>query len=437
MVTGQHGNIIRIISSNEGSIPIYFCQNKEIIHFNWDFKEITSTRQSLILDFEYLIKSTFEPTYTNRTAFQGISMLTAGASCTFSDETCNYKFPNTGKPSYQNIQNIECDEAAHIFLNLLKKKINLQLSDPNQIAIELSGGLDSSTVAIASALTHPSSKINTYGVIVSDPLLSESQQNRRNEVIKHIESDDYEIKIMDHLPSLYSPAQDRYYLNSEAYGDAFDSIWSQAAKNGHHTLFNGCGGDELFPQFLDEDFSTDRLRSVSDDSWSLYNQILMSRLTPKVQDILGSYLPLCSPKTNVDTGLMLAMARRAPLLLRFNLIPMYPLRDNKIIEFCNTLPLNLRLNKTLLTNLISNTTHSRLFSNYPKETFMHADETALLAQKKLLLNTCNKFKIIEIGLIDKKNLVRDLESINIKTPRYIFDYLLNILSIERFLKAYL
>ncbi|MNL26851.1 hypothetical protein D3C87_1484060 [compost metagenome] len=131
------------------------------------------------------------------------------------------------------------------------------------------------------------------------------------------------------------------------------------------------------------------------------------------------------------------MARRAPLLLSFNLIPVYPLRDNEIINFCSALPVNLRLNKTLLTHSLNKKTQSSVFTNYPKETFMHADEISLLKQKNALISKCKNFKIVDIDLINKKTLIQDLEQLNTKTPRHIFDYLLNILAIERFLRAYL
>ncbi|MBZ9784266.1 asparagine synthase C-terminal domain-containing protein [Pseudomonas sp. REP124] len=436
MVTGEHGNVVRIISGNEGSVPIYFCTNNEKIYFSWDFKKIASTRQSVTIDIEYVVKSTFEPIYTNRTAFQGIYMLTAGTSCTFSDSSCDYKFP-LESTELRTINSIDPDDAIYEFTNLIKNKMRSQLLNPHKMAIELSGGLDSSTVAIAIAHTFPSSTINTYGIVISDPSLIESQCIRREEVIRHIGARDHIIKIMDHLPSLSSSAEDKYYLNSEADGEAFDSIWAQAAKDGHHLVINGCGGDELFPQFLDEDFTTDRMRSMNDHEWHSYNKILMNRLSPKAQDILSSSLLPCAPRTSAETCLMLAMIRRAPLLLGLNLIPLYPFRDRKIIEFCRNLPTSMRVNKSLLSNFISKTMTKDTFKNYPKENFMHADKLALLRQKETLIALHTKFRIIEIGLIDQKTLMLDLERLNTNTPSHILDYLSNLLSIERFLKAYL
>ncbi|VVP65059.1 hypothetical protein PS918_00025 [Pseudomonas fluorescens] len=437
LVFGNNGNALRIIASNEGSIPIYFCQNSNTIYFNWDFKEITTKRRSLILDYEYLIKSTFEPTYSNRTAFQGISMLTAGSTCTFSRESCEYKYPAPELSLSREMEQIDTDEATDLFCSLLRNKTDFQLGQTNKIALELSGGLDSSTVAVTCALSCLSPKLNTYGILVSDPSLVKSQLKRRCTIINHIDASDYTVKIEDHLPILSSPASDKYYLNSEAYGAAFESIWHRAAADEQHIILNGCGGDELFPQFLEEDFSADRLRSIDDHSWKLYNQLLINRLTPKTQDILGSHLLPCAPQKIVDTGMLLAMARRAPLLLSHNLLPLYPFRDNNIIRFCSTLPSNLRVNKTLLSNFLKKNTQSSVFTNYPKETFMHADKIALLTQKTSILKNYNTFKIIEIGLIEKNIFKRDIEQLSVKTPRYVLDYLLNILAIERFLKAYL
>ncbi|MOA51938.1 hypothetical protein D3C78_1751520 [compost metagenome] len=68
---------------------------------------------------------------------------------------------------------------------------------------------------------------------------------------------------------------------------------------------------------------------------------------------------------------------------------------------------------------------------------MHADEISLLKQKKALISKCKNFKVVDIDLINKKTLIQDLEQLNTKTPRHIFDYLLNILAIELFLGAYL
>lgn len=68
---------------------------------------------------------------------------------------------------------------------------------------------------------------------------------------------------------------------------------------------------------------------------------------------------------------------------------------------------------------------------------MHADEMSLLQDKEALLKNHKRLKIVEIGLVDPASLRRDLEHLNKDTPRFVFDYLLNILSIERFLEAYL
>lgn len=128
-----------------------------------------------------------------------------------------------------------------------------------------------------------------------------------------------------------------------------------------------------------------------------------------------------------------AMASRESLCIA----PLYPLRDSKIINFCSQLPIQHRINKTLFEHLLSARLKNNSFSNYPKETFMHADETSLLRQKASYILKCDNFKVVDIGLIDSKTLKQDLELINRQTPRYIFDYLLNILAIERFLEAYL
>lgn len=437
LVNGNGGSALRVIATQEGSTPIYFSFDKAIINLSWDFKEIALSKKALTLDFEYLVKSTFEPTYTNRTAFQGVSMLTAGSSIIFSDTGCEYKYPSSSPSPETLFTDISLNEAKEEFVALLREKICRQIAGSKKIAIELSGGLDSSTVAMVAADSLSNATISTYGIIISDPLLVNSQKNRRNQIIDFTNSHDYHIQIEDHLPSLASSAYEKYYLNSEGYADAFEHIWHRAAKEEHRSILNGCGGDELFPQFANEDFSLDRLRSIDDETWQSYNTLLTDRLSARAQDVLGSHFLSCAPIATADAGVMLAMARRAPLLLTLNLIPVYPLRDSKIVNFCGQLPIQFRLNKTLLESLLCARLKNNSFSNYPKETFMHADETSLLQQKTSYLTKCENFKVVDIGLIDLKILKQDLERINTHTPRYVFDYLLNILAIERFLEAYL
>lgn len=436
LVHGNGGSALRVISTREGSIPLYFSCDSTIMNMSWDFKEIALKKKSLILDFEYLVKSTFEPTYTNRTAFQGVTMITAGSSVTLSDTGCKYNYAIAASEARQ-YHDINSNEAKEQLNYLLTKKISNQLSGTPKLAIELSGGLDSSTVAIAARQCFCKAEISTYGIIVSDPLLANSQIRRRNNVSNFINSHDYRIDITEYLPSYTSPANERYYLNSEAYADAFEHIWSQAAMTGHSALLNGCGGDELFPQFADEDFSLDRLRTITDKAWQSFNALLTDRLSASGREVLESQFLSCAPATEADTGTMLAMARRAPLLLHLNLVPLYPLRDSNIIDFCGRLPFELRLNKKLFEDSLRSTLKRSCFSDYPKETFMHADEMSLLQDKDTLLRTYRKLKIVEIGLIDPSPLRRDLEHLNKNSPRFVYDYLLNILSIERFLEAYL
>jgi asparagine synthase (glutamine-hydrolysing) len=436
LVNGDGGSALRVISTREGSIPLYFSCDSAVINMSWDFREIALLKKSLILDFEYLVKSSFEPIYTNRTAFQGVCMITAGSSITLSDTDCKYNYPIATSETVQH-RNTNTFDAKEELNYLLTNKISNQLCESPKLAIELSGGLDSSTVAIAARQSFCKTEISTYGIIVSDPLLADSQVNRRNCVSEFIRSQDYSIKITEYLPSYTSSANERYYLNSEAYADAFEHIWNQAALAGHNTLLNGCGGDELFPQFADEDFSLDRLRSITDKAWQSFNTLLSDRLSASGREVLESQFLSCAPTTDADTGTMLAMVRRAPLLLHLNLVPLYPLRDSKIIDFCGRLPFQLRLNKKLLEDSLRSTLKSNCFSNYPKETLMHADEMSLLQDKEALLKNHKRLKIVEIGLVDPASLRRDLEHLNKDTPRFVFDYLLNILSIEKFLEAYL
>lgn len=435
MVVGEYGSIVRLLAGACGSLPVYFSMNGSTIDINWSFERLVRERTCPILDLEYLVKSTFQPLYTHRTAFSGISMLTAGSSVVLTGGGVRYAYPASVDRTTSITGSITPDDAVAEFKRLLQASIQQDVGDYRSIGLELSGGLDSSAVALGVS-SSSCSAIYSYGILISDPVSRNSQYQRRRAVIRSVHADDYFIDIRKFIPSLYSSAYEKYYLNAEAYGDAFESIWQRARKDGHSILLNGCGGDELFPQYAHEDFTSDKLRSIDVQKFTDYEKLLTQRLSVQSQEILRSAFLSVAPEQHADACTYLTMARRAPLLLKNNLIPIYPLRNESIIKFCAQLPLSLKLNKKVLELYLAKGLVTSRFTNYRKETFMHTDQVSLLRHRELYVKNCHAFKVVELGIVDLKVIKRDIEGLTLSTPRWVYDYLLNLLSIERFLRAY-
>ncbi|WP_242124742.1 asparagine synthase-related protein [Sphingobium sp. Sx8-8] len=190
------------------------------------------------------------------------------------------------------------------FVRLLGEVMNLHLKRACNPILELSGGLDSSVVAIAASTTRH--RMHSYAVVHAPPL-GVQQANRRNEIISLLGLDDHTGSSYDVGPfsslltakeCTVTPCDDMYRLPCVR---AFD----RHPGGPFDVIFTGVGGDEL----------------VKDNSF-----LRMDWEVPG----------------NIASSAIVTVAGRSDMFLRRGCWPVSPMANQRVVDFCRALPIKLK-----------------------------------------------------------------------------------------------
>ena len=135
--------------------------------------------------------------------------------------------------------------------------------DSNQVAVDLSGGLDSTAVA-ATAASIASGRVRSYGMIMpGQPGVW--QTHRRNAVVRRFRLHDRNFQCVDQPP--FNPRSRRIRDDAtvpwgEFYDEAVGVLLDLARKDGASLIFTGMGGDELC-SFQPGEIANDRPAAAS------------------------------------------------------------------------------------------------------------------------------------------------------------------------------
>jgi asparagine synthase (glutamine-hydrolysing) len=182
----------------------------------------------------------------NETFFDGIRVLPAG-SWAIVDE----RFP-AGTRAFWEVprqrlreSEISVDEAAQQVRDALDDAVRIRLRADVPLALELSGGMDSSTV-LALAAHHHRDRITTYTVKYPDPLWDEEPYARA--VAKRYNAD-YRVLDPD-LNAFWRQVVAFTRLQEEPYHSpnmqVSQAIWSSMRVDGTKVVLTGAAGDEVF-----------------------------------------------------------------------------------------------------------------------------------------------------------------------------------------------
>lgn len=136
-------------------------------------------------------------------------------------------------------------EAARTLRTLLEDAVKIRLRADVPVSVELSGGMDSSTLVALAAQLHPG-KIDTYTVRFPDKKWNEEPFARS--VAQHYNTN-YRV-LESPTANFWSQARLFTYLQEEPYHSpnlqTNQVIWSQMRSMGTKVSLNGAGGDENF-----------------------------------------------------------------------------------------------------------------------------------------------------------------------------------------------
>lgn len=393
----EYGFNLRLLSNGNGVAPVYFYQSGDFLKLDWDSHRLAQTVRHKPLDFQFLCRSIVDPVYTYRTPFLNIQSLPPRTELLWDGSRVSI----SQIEGEELVDEIDREDAAEFIADHVSAFLAKRAQPEDKVAAELSGGIDSSFVALAAFRAWQGRGI-ALGIDIGFGHERASQLERRNKVIEALGCQDFLIDVRDYLPVFQLSEQDleSRYLLSEEYERAFTCIWQIAQEQGCKVITGGYGGDELFPALDMEEVRQDKLRGVTEADLSRIHLIYEEIFTPDaVQALNDGFIG------ELDAGYLgksarLAVMKRAPLLLARGFWPVFPLFDEKLAAALLSATADERHEKASLQRAVKAILGDiDIFGEYEKETLEGASDYSLRTNIKQVINDLANSRLIDVGVL--------------------------------------
>ncbi|MBY2927030.1 asparagine synthase-related protein [Rhizobium leguminosarum] len=402
-----HGFNLRLVSNGNGVAPVYFYQNGTALNLDWDSYRLAQTVPSKLLDFQFLCRAIVDPVYTYRTPFSNIQSLPPRTQLLWDGS----RLAISQLDGEESDAEVDRDDAGDFIIGHVADYLTKRAQPNQRFAAELSGGIDSSFVALAAFRAWQGRGI-TLGIDIGFGHERTSQLKRRDEVITALGCQDFLIDIREHLPAFDLSVEDleSRYLLSEEYESAFKRIWQIAQEHGCDVIAGGYGGDELFPTLEIEEVRQDKLRGVTDKDFSRIQLVYEKLFTSKaLQSLNDGFIGELNPG-HLGKSARLAAMKRAPLLLNRGFWPVFPLFDEKLAAALLSATADERHEKSALQQAVRALLGDNdIFGLYEKETLEGASHHSLAANTDEVIRVLANSRLIDAGIL--KGGVLSMDSI--------------------------
>lgn len=393
---------VEITAGYAGTAPIYIAEDRDRLLGTFDFHALSRRLSQRPLDIEiaahYLHGSL---PYGTRTLLRNISRLTERARAHWHGGGLRLCYPPPAPDLPPGKLRPDVDVVARYRCTLATVMQRALGKDARDWAIELSGGLDSATLALsATNLRRP--PIWTYGLEIEGPEVVQ-QRARRTDLSRRIGSQDYALQASTHGPLSDVARGDWLGPHAEIYAASFDRLLERATAQGVRRMVNGVGGDELLLPHYTESESHPELAPAgphAENAPSYITHDARQRYTSTFWNVGHA------PRTLVPRSTLLSLASRSPVFLRRGIWPVSPFASLEAIRLCRRLPAAWRNHKYLHRAVLdhagcsSATIHPELPENF------HAVLTKALRiqQRALIENLFTHPLLASEGLVDERQL---------------------------------
>lgn len=295
--------VIKIARTAQGGCPVYVAADRGALVASWKFEDAAQARPHPKPNVEacriYLKHSQCQ---VRDMIIDGVSMLWPGESVIFSDEGLSFREADTPDIVLPGTLS-ESARATDEFLRLIAEAMGINLAKSIQPLIELSGGLDSSCVAVAACSARKG--MNSYAVI-HEGAVGAQQRGRRRELVDLLDLNDFEAPSFEHPPfaslqieeCTFTPFDDMYRIPCVYAVDAHPT-------QDIDLVITGIGGDELTME-----------NTFFRQEW----------------EVSGS----------ISTSAVVSAVGRADMFMRRGIWPVHPLVNQSVVDFCRALPKKMR-----------------------------------------------------------------------------------------------
>ncbi|HEX6374426.1 MAG TPA: asparagine synthase-related protein [Allosphingosinicella sp.] len=318
---------VSIARTGTGGTPLYITSHGRILYASWRFEHAAQNTPRKRPNKEacrlYLAHGDGQ---VREQVIEGMFMLWPGERLVFDDS--GLSFEQAARPDIVLPNTLtESARVTEEFLYLVAEAMRPNLARSNQPIVELSGGYDSSCVAIAARSA--TDRLNSYG-LVHQGAMGIQQRKRRRELVDLLGVNDFEFPSWEHTPlaSLEVPECSLTLVDDNHRLPCAYAVDAHPAK-GLDLILTGVGGDELTME-----------NTFQRREW----------------EVAG----------NVCTSALVTAAARADMFMRRGIWPKNPLAAQAVVDFCRALPAKLRSGRLLniLTLARSGLSDGFLFPRY-------------------------------------------------------------------------
>jgi asparagine synthase (glutamine-hydrolysing) len=347
----EPGRAVQVTTGTACTAPQYLAADGSVLYGSWDLMNLRDQQRPDRLDHLAITRHlALRARYSAATFWQDVRLLTERATAHFGvDGALAIQFPAPAEHSRARSLQQGMDPIP-LFADLLERAVTRLPWTGSKTAVQLSGGMDSTTVALAMR-TAPQGAGVTAGTVILDAERGAQQSDRRQLLLDHIASgwSSLAVQAADHLP--YGPVS-RFSRpvwvspTTDIYADALDTLSGRFSQAGIRAVFTGIGGDELMATTAAEDTGGwGGFEPTSTPPW----------LGTAAQALLPDIDTAITPAAVVPETALMAKAVCGPAFLRHGLWPAHPLTDPALVRFCEWLPLEWRRDKQVLRVIIART----------------------------------------------------------------------------------
>jgi hypothetical protein len=300
---------IRLIRTMAGTCPLYVAHEGGALTASWKFEDAVAALASPVPDIEACrLFLEHGQTYVRNMVIEGVSMLWPGESLEFDRQGLRFREMDTPDIVLSGALS-ENARATEEFLRLIGAAVEKDLASSENALIELSGGLDSTCVAVAACAV--AEGLNAYGLI-HEGAIGKQQIARRRELVELLGVRDFTAPSYAHSPfealfteeCSYTPYDDLYRLACVSAVDAHPA-------GAFDLVITGIGGDEL----------TKENTFLRRGEWELPGSICTSSIVHAIG--------------------------RADMFMRRGILVSHPLVNQQVVDFCRALPKSMREKRAL------------------------------------------------------------------------------------------
>ncbi|WP_266160037.1 asparagine synthase-related protein [Dyella silvatica] len=423
----QAGCRMRVRAGVFGSVPVYCHASNDQVTISWDFSDFATL--PLAIDAEIAShRLALNTVYSARQLCVGVNLLTERASFHVEPGKASFRYPTpAGDTAPSPLP--DGDDGLTAFGELLQQVASARPVTTDQLSIELSGGMDSATVASAMARTlrQPMASLG----ILLDGDVRQPQIQRRQLIANRLKLLDQTVEIAAFPPSLdmqQGPEQTKG-LYWEYYREACAALWDSALAQGRNVLFSGVGGDELFPDYLHETApgSGEESGRVGEA-----RRCAEGLLTPLALNVARTLRSFDAPASPVPATALLTHACRGPDQLRHGLWPVNPLSDPNLVAFCHRLPRDQRQGRELMRQYLQAQLGSEVFPRgYSKETFAQVLPELIAQHAETVARQLRDCALADLGLVDQRAALALLHTVATTRAHAPMSALASFLWLER------